>query len=387
MKKKKCNFCGTFHEKENMTVGLTANICKECLNKNNGDLHRKKTKESSKNTFNFSLLPYEIKEKLDQSVIGQEDAKIKLSVAAYHHYKRINNKSDIDIQKSNMFLIGDSGSGKTYLIENLSEILNVPFVIGDATTLTQAGYIGEDVESLVKRLYKKSGNNVEKTEKGIIYIDEIDKVVARQNSSGASDASGLGVQESLLKMLEGTEIEITQDKLNTSNAIMINTKDILFICGGAFVDLDKVIEKRKNQHEKTIGFMRNKETETEKDTKKTVLKEVEHIDLIKYGFIPEFVGRIPAIATLETLEKEDLLDILVKPKNAITKQYEELFKLDDIKLSFSEDALSYVVDKAIERKVGARGLRGILESSLYKITYNLTKNQTKEYIVTRKDFT
>lgn len=332
--------------------------------------------------------PHQIKAQLDEYVIGQEHAKKVISVAVYNHYKRVvtNTMDEIEIDKSNMLMIGPTGSGKTYLVKTLARLLHVPLAITDATSLTEAGYIGDDVESVLSKLLQNADNDVEKAERGIIFIDEIDKIAKKQNAH-SRDVSGEAVQQGLLKLLEGAEVEVPVGATN-KNAMVpmttINTKNILFICGGAFPDLEGVIKKRLSS-QASIGF--NADLKDKYDRDSNILSHVTVDDLREYGMIPEFLGRLPVVYTLEALTKEMLVAILKEPKNAILKQYEKLLQLDEVKLDFEEEALEAIAKKALEKKTGARALRAIIEDFMLDIMYEIPKDDsigavtiTKEYI-------
>ena len=334
--------------------------------------------------------PAEIKNILDSYVIGQEEAKKTLSVAVYNHYKRINNKnnveSDIEIQKSNVLLLGPTGCGKTLLAQTLAKILEVPFAIADATTLTEAGYVGEDVENILLKLIQAADYDIAKAEKGIIYIDEIDKISRKsENPSITRDVSGEGVQQALLKIVEGTTASVPPQggrKHPHQEFLQINTENILFICGGAFEGLEKIVKDRIGK--KTIGF--GAEIESKKDISKyEVFEKLLPQDLLKFGLIPEFVGRLPIIATLKELDKQALIDIVTKPKNALVKQYQKLFEIDNVQLEFEEDALEQIVEKAIERKTGARGLRSIIEEIMRDIMFEIPSNPKIEKCIITKE--
>ena len=320
--------------------------------------------------------PHKIKAELDEYVIGQDHAKKVISVAVYNHYKRVADKSNtIELEKSNMLMLGPTGSGKTYLVKTLARLLNVPLAITDATTLTEAGYIGDDVESVLSKLLAAADNDVERAEHGIIFIDEIDKIAKKRNTN-SRDVSGESVQQGLLKLLEGSEVEVPVGATN-KNAMVpmttINTKDILFICGGAFPDLEKVIKKRLNQTA-MIGF--GSELKDKYDEDKMLLSKVTVEDLREYGMIPEFLGRLPVIFALQGLDKEQLIQVLKEPKNAILKQYEHLLSLDEVKLVFDEDALSAIAERAMEKDTGARALRAILEEIMLDIMYEIPKDDS-----------
>lgn len=319
--------------------------------------------------------PHKIKAELDEYVIGQEHAKKVVSVAVYNHYKRVADKdSTIELEKSNMLMLGPTGSGKTYLVKTLARLLNVPLAITDATSLTEAGYIGDDVESVLSKLLAAADNDVERAEHGIIFIDEIDKIAKKRNTN-SRDVSGESVQQGLLKLLEGSEVEVPVGATN-KNAMVpmttINTKDILFICGGAFPDLDKIIKKRLNKTA-TIGF--GSELRDKYDEDKKLLERVTVEDLREYGMIPEFLGRLPVVFALQGLDKEQLIQVLQEPKNAILKQYEHLLALDEVKLVFDEDALEAIAERAMEKDTGARALRAILEEIMLDIMYEIPKDE------------
>lgn len=375
-----CSFCDkTQHEVKKLISGPNVFICDECTELCNDII----AGNAENNIENVKLpTPIEINKILDQYIIQQKNAKKILSVAVYNHYKRLqsinkNKGEEPKISKSNILLIGPSGSGKTLLAETLAKILNVPFAIADATTLTEAGYVGEDVENIIQKLLQKSNYNIEKTQKGIIYIDEIDKICRKnENPSITRDVSGEGVQQALLKLIEGTIASIPPQggrKHPQQELLQINTTEILFICGGTFIGLDKIMSQRLNKS--GIGFsakLKNENIESE------ILKYIEPADLIKYGLIPEFVGRLPIISILNTLEESALIDILTKPKNALIKQYTQLFKLDNVDIVFKKDTLTAIVKKTKKRQTGARGLRSILEESLLDTMYNLPSK--KKYI-------
>lgn len=381
----RCFLCGRVKSEVNQLLkGRFGYVCDECVQEAYEVLNDKEEEEISHNV--QLATPRQIKEYLDQYVIGQDDAKITLSVAVYNHYKRINQseKSDVEIQKSNILMIGSTGSGKTYLAQSLAKFLGVPFSIADATTLTQAGYVGEDVENILLRLLEAADYDVKRAEQGIVYIDEIDKISMKgENTSITRDVGGEGVQQALLKILEGIVSRVPLSggrKHPQAECVNINTSNILFICGGAFSGLEKIIEQRNNKS-KSIGF--GADVKGVDDDYKVDLSDVQQKDLSTFGLIPELIGRLPVITTLNPLSKNDLKNILVQPKNAIIKQYQELFRMDGVELEFSESALDRIATKAIERNIGARGLRSIIEKAMQKVMYTIPDlSEAKKVIVT-----
>lgn len=393
-KEQKCDFCGkSIKEVNRLVQGKGVYICDECVELcvdilddefNDYDYNSNSSKNKDIPT------PKKIKEFLDQYVIGQDDAKITLAVAVYNHYKRINRKikkNDIEIQKSNILMLGGSGSGKTLLAQTLAKMLNVPFAIADATTLTSAGYVGEDVENILLRLIQEADYDVEKAEKGIIYIDEIDKITRKsENPSITKDVSGEGVQQALLKIIEGTTSRVPPQggrKHPNQECLDIDTSNILFICGGAFDGIENIL-KKKNDKSKSIGFGAEISSKNESNDK-DIITTIESQDIVKYGLIPELVGRLPIITTLKSLDKDALLKILTEPKNALTKQYQKLFEIDGITLEFDNEALETIVDKAIIKNVGARGLRGIIETAMKNIMFSVPEIKDVQKVIITKN--
>ena len=391
----KCSFCGKTQESvKKIIAGPGVYICNECIGLCN-EIIETEYFADDEDTYTLAGLekipsPKEIKGILDQYVIGQEEAKKTLSVAVYNHYKRIaneeENEDDVEIQKSNVLLLGPTGSGKTLLASTLAKILNVPFAIADATTLTEAGYVGEDVENILLKLIQAADGDIEKAEKGIIYIDEIDKITRKsENPSITRDVSGEGVQQALLKIVEGTIASVPPQggrKHPQQELLQIDTSNILFICGGAFEGLENIIKDRIGK--KSMGFGADIPSKKDIDRYK-VFEQILPQDLLKFGMIPEFIGRLPIIATLKELDKEALIQITTEPKNALVKQYKKLLKMDDVELEFEREALEAIVDKAIERKTGARGLRSIIEEIMRDIMFDIPSNEKIEKcIITRE---